>query len=44
MERERYRKMVETGGAGGAIIKIVKIAKEPRYGAVPVHCWNAAIL
>ena len=38
--KERSRKTVETGGAGGLDINFVTIATEPSSRVVTVRCWN----
>ena len=38
--KEIYRKMVESGGAGGLDINFVTIATVPRCGGVTIRGWN----
>ena len=38
--KERYIKMVGSGGAGVPDIKFVRIVKEPRCGGVTFRGWN----
>ena len=38
--KERSRKAVESGGAGGLHIKFATIATEPGCGGVTVQGWN----